>query len=214
MALDVITLKYGESSGVETQNNRQFTRIAQLVYEASSTDPADTADLIRAQSGMFAGGPHPQIPFMWATRVVCQKTAPVFYKITADYAGRGQPGQSPLDEPPVITTGYAVNEDIQDVDANGKPMMMITGERFDPPIRDTLYDLQIRCQRNLSTDQFSPDLFSGYAGKTNSDTFLNFPPGTCRFANTFLGTTKYYDSLVYWNVTMGVTVAPRHPRTL
>lgn len=196
-----------EESGIETQDNRRFTGIATYNWTAVGDSPGtDTADLIRAQSGLFAGGPHPSIPFLWATKIVCKRVSPIYYELRGDYATRGAQGQGPLDEPPIISWGYALSEDIIDRDVDGKPMIMITGEQFDPPIRDTVYDQVVRCQRNISFDRWNPDLTSYYAGKTNSDTFLWFPPGTCRIVEPPTATSKNYDNYEYWDVTMGVQI--------
>lgn len=208
MAIDQITFpNNGQASGSETQNNTQFVRTETLVAEITSNAPqTDNTNLIQAESGFFAGGPHPFIPFMWATRVRTIKKTPILYELTADYATRGKQGQSPLDEPPVISFDFAINEEVIDVDYLGKPMIFKTGEQPDPPTRDTVYDQIIRCQRNISFAQWNPDLVSTYAGKTNQDTFLWFPPGTARITEPPRATSKQFDDFEYWEVTMGVQI--------
>jgi hypothetical protein len=208
MPIDQLTIRNtGQGSGDETQDNLKFSRTAQLVMDITSNSPlTDNPDVIKAQSGYFAGCPHPFISFLYARSVNCVKMAPILYQLTVEFATRGKPGQSPLDEPPIISYDWAINDEVVDVDAFGKPMVFVTGEQPDPPTRDTVYDQVVRCQRNISVSQWNADLATIYAGKTNSDYFLNYPPGTCRITEPPRAALRNFQNTPYWEATMGVQV--------
>lgn len=194
-----------EESGASTQDNKRIVQEAKFSWTALASAPAtDNTAIIEASSGLFLGMQHPSLPFVFANSINTAKLSPNLYRISATFTGRGMPGQSPLDEPPIIDYDWAVNEELIDVTYENKPMVFVTGEAPDPPIRDSIYDQIIRITRNLAW--VNADMFTTYAGATNSDYFMGRPPGTCRLVEPPKASSRTYENFEYWQASMGIQV--------
>lgn len=206
MAIDQITYRIAQEGGIATDDNKSFTRTSRLTFQASSNSPY--SDDVNTIGNDFAapkiGGPHPFIPMMWSTHVNCRKVSQVMYEFDVDYLGKGKDNKSPLDEDPIIETDFAISEEPYDVDYEGTPILFKTGEAPDPPIKDTWYDLVIRISRNLQKVDYA--LLAKYAGAVNSDPFLGLPPGTCKITEPPKTRSATWDTLTYYQCSMGITV--------
>ena len=206
MAIHDITYKIEQESGVTTTDNKKFDQTARLTFSATSNSPStdNTHTMRNDAAAPKIGFPHPFIPNLFATGVNCKKISAYLYEFDVGFTGRGKDGESPLDEPPVIEFDFAISEEAYDVDYEGTPILFITGEPPDPPVKDTVYDLVIRVSRNLAW--VDPDVMSLYAGAINSDYFLGLPPGTVKITEPPKAKSADWEGTTYYTATIGFTV--------
>lgn len=207
MPIGQITFKIQRECGEQLDEAGRATQTARLTYQADSTDPANDNEFsMRADyAAPKAGMGHPFIPGLTAREVTCRKVNRVLYEFDVTFSGAGRNGQAPWEEPPVIETDFAISEEPYDRDYEGKPIQFITGEIPEPLPKDTVYDLIIRCSRNLQwVDRRK---MARYAGRTNSDVFLDeFQPGTCKITEPPKSRSATWNNKTYYQCTMGVTV--------
>jgi hypothetical protein len=214
MGINSLTYNIDQGAGTQTSDFKQYQNTASLVFVADSNDPAnDTVYTMKMDSAApKVGYLHPYIPWMRAIRVECRRVSPILYEYHVDYQSRGQPGQSPLDEPPKIKWGFSVSEENTDVDGDGNPMIMITGQDFNPPLREQFYDQKVTVTRNVKF--IDTGMWSQYAGAVSSDDFecsdpqISAPAGTCKITEPAEGELAGLldDDSEYYTVTMGITI--------
>jgi hypothetical protein len=199
-----LTLQIPKESGLTTTDNKRIQRTNKLTfYGTSDNSTVDTPDSMLQNSGLFTGMGHPWLPFTFATAVTVRQISPMGYEFPVEFEGRGKPGDSPLDEPPEVRLGFTPSEEAVDVTVEGKPMVYITGEQPEPPVKDTVYDMVLRVRRNVAW--VDPDVMSRYMGAVNADRFLNLPPGTCRMIE-LEASSKRWDNFTYFDAAIGVQV--------
>lgn len=110
---------------------------------------------------------------------------PYIFMVDIEYSTRyGDPEkqiEDPTERPPTRDWSGASEEIalIQDVD--GRPIVNSAGEFLEPPQTDELGSAVVTITKFINDGDFNPVTYVSYQGATNSDTFLGFDPGTCKF---------------------------------
>lgn len=122
--------------------------------------------------------PHPFNPFKFVKNIrgVTFK-GPKIFLVTVHYEALIDPTSLPAD---IRWTKVGSNEPLE-VDANGVPVLNSADQPFDPPPTDIQDDLLRRYMINRET--FNHLLIAPALGAVNSDTFIGFPPGTCKIVD-------------------------------
>src|SRR5690348_7499257 len=122
--VDILPMNKMDAGG-KSPDAKHYTQTARLYYTATVDDPVnDTAQTIQYDSRCpRLRSLYPYGGFLWATAVNVQKRTPVLYDITVDYESPGKPGQSPLDQPPVIEFDWISTEAKIDTDINGNAIV-------------------------------------------------------------------------------------------
>ncbi len=143
------------------------------------TTPANWNSLLigGALSDPMLRGSYPSDFFLRCDDLQIQRLTPYLFRTTAGYLGKQG---NPLDQPPQIYWGSTVTEEEIDVDMDGNPIIMVTGEGFDPPVREPVYDRILRITRNIA--DYNDNWATLFRNATNANQFGSFPPGTalCR----------------------------------
>ncbi len=150
--------------------------------------------------------------------VTAERQSPVLFVVTARYDSpvnnANQPNNNdPLSQAPMYEWDTVSEEAEVDQDVNGKPIVMITGEPVDPPLRVTKRDLILRITQN--TASFDPSFIVPYTnngGAVNSDSPLGQPPGTMR-VNWIKAQSVPDDDFSYYRVSAEFQFRRGAPRT-
>ncbi len=182
---------------------------------------ADSAPVTADQARSFAasiariGDIHPFNPAKICVDVSVKQTSAIIFDVTATYRVpifQGGKSKSPLEQAAKITYDWAISEEPIDVDADGKPIVMATGEKFDPPIRRPFGDLVVTVERNVA--QFDAKSQGDLLFCTNSDTWLGLPPGTALLTKLQAVQTLQSDGSSYTTRTSSVQYrSQRDPKT-
>lgn len=192
---------------LSAESRRRSDRLAWTVLVENASDYiANTLHEELAQNyGFVVGGLHPTDDWLRATTVRISRVAPLLFVIDSTFHAEGsEPGDSPLDDPPVVLPEFLGSREEVDEDFNGDPLVTVNGEPFDPPSEADIYDLVLKVRRNLPA--FDYQLAWLYMGNgrsepaTNSDTFLGFPAGAGRVIN-ILPEEVDTEDFTYWRVT-------------
>lgn len=138
--------------------------------------------------------PHPSNPWLFVGSVrVDVHEGPKTFIVTVSYQALSDPISLPAD---ISWTHATTNEPI-DVDGDGNPITNSSDQPFDPPVTDDVDDAVRRYRVNW--ENFDHNTIARYINSTNSDTFLGFPPGTCKIVE-FNGTRLRTGAIFYWDV--------------
>lgn len=149
--------------------------------------------------------PYPGTDFVLAERASLERVSPIFWIATVNYRGEiGSAGLTPDGEtpsptlaPPSITWDDVESEEEIDEDFDGEPIKNTAGERL-RGVRALFSDQVLTVSRNFTT--FNTYLQGIYRRSVNSDTFMGWPPGTCKC--TKLSAQNVVDQNTgYWRVT-------------
>jgi hypothetical protein len=178
---------YTASADVDGKNRQRSHRFSYSIdCTAPETDTAWSIALEAATSyGFVRGAVHPHDAFLRLVSVRVGRESPLMFRLDTTSLSRGfEPGESPLDEPPDIESDHATTTEAFDRDVDGKPIMTVNGEGFDPPITDEISDLVLTISKNVPTwDYLQAWLYMGGGQRpaaSNSDEFLGFPAGSAR----------------------------------
>lgn len=143
--------------------------------------------------------------FPGSSHVVCrnldvQRVSPIMALVVAQYRGEiGQDGleSSPIDNPVIVTWRNVTTDEPIDEDWDGNPIVTANNEPIDG-LTERVPDQQATIERNfLGVDIYA---VSAYLRSSNSDTFLGWPPGTCRMME--YSATRIYNTTDpgFWKV--------------
>jgi len=200
----------GESDGQDsTHANSRFFHVLVI------GDPTGvTAATVRALAPLPGiGMPHPQRPQLFCRRVNVDKVSPVLYEAEAEYfAPTGGEQESPTLKPAVLRWSHAITDEEIDQTAQGLPIITVTGESFDPPIRRQFGDLVLTIERNVAA--FDPLLATEYLFTTNSDAFMGFPPGCVLCTQFQADLVTENENFQYWSRTIAFQFRRGAPNTI
>lgn len=143
--------------------------------------------------------------FPGTSHVVCrtlipQRVSPIMAIVAAEYTGEiGQGGleSSPSDNPVVITWRNVTTDEAIDEDWEGNPIVTANGEPIDG-ITERVPDQVATLERNfLDVNIYA---VSAYLRSVNSDTFLGWPPGTCRMMDYSANRVYHENEPGFWKV--------------
>jgi hypothetical protein len=130
----------------------------------------------------------------------------VFSIVPVTWRGEvGATGNSPLNQSPDIVWSNTTSNEAVDEDILGNPIVTVNNEPIYGATR-LIPDLVLSVTRNYAL--FSPWLTWQYLHSVNSDSFLNFPPGTGKFMS-FNARQTVSNGLSYWRVS--ATIQFRYP---
>jgi hypothetical protein len=116
----------------------------------------------------------------------------------------GTPG-SPITQDPELVWSNTTTTEAIDEDINGNAIVTVNNEPIYGATR-LVPDLVLNVSRNYLL--FSPWLTWNYLESTNSDSFVNFPPGVAKFMS-FNARQTVSNGLTYWRV--NATIQFRYP---
>lgn len=183
------------------------------------SDSPSTADQVQAFAASIArlGDRHPFNPAKVCEQVDIQHVSgasgnsPIAFDVVATYRVpifAGGKSKDPLQQVAKVSYEWAISEEAIDKDARGYPIMMATGEQFDPPIRRPFGDLVVTVERNVAN--FDAKAMGDLLFCTNSDTWLGLPPGTALLTKLSANQTINSDGSSY--ITKTSSVQYRKPR--
>lgn len=181
--LDCVPMWSADESSAD-KDGKTINRSDRLVWTITVDHPnSENVNSVRAkaasQFGIGVGSAHPNDFYSRCTSTRVKRIGPTLYRLEAQYAAQGaQQNDNPLNEPPDIDYGFISSDEPIDYDADGKPIVTLTGESVEPMATGRFRDLVITVGRNNAT--FDPLLAWEYCEvlTVNSDPFLSFPPGT------------------------------------
>lgn len=142
---------------------------------------ADLPETAFGASGLpLVGDLYPGSNYVYCTKLDLQRTSPVMVIVTANYTGEtgdNGPESSPIDNEVSITWSNATTDEEIDEDWNGRAIVTVNNEPI-AGITERISDQVATIERNfMSINMYA---IRAYLRSTNSDTFLDWPPGTCR----------------------------------
>jgi hypothetical protein len=129
--------------------------------------------------------------------------------VTAEYQGETGPlglGSSPIDTEVRVTWGTATTDEPIDEDWNGNPIVTANGEPING-LTEKLSDDVVTIERKFLT--INRYALRAYRRATNSDEFLEWPPGTARIVDDSSRAVFVNGVVAYWDVT--ATIQFREP---
>ena len=114
---------------------------------------------------------------------------PRLFQVTASYktpTGSSDQGDqtSPLSRPATVAWSFSSSDEAIDQDINGKPLVNVNGEPFDPPIARRQNDPVLTIQRNERTFDYRRAIqYMAKGGATNSGSFFGASKGQARIEN-------------------------------
>lgn len=200
MAATVTERWSGDQSGLNP-SGRSGRRVFDVSFSTASEASSRAARL--ATGIPEYRDAHPEDPFLWANAFSVTPRGPLIFEVAVDYISRVPPdkGTDPLDAPPILTWTQVVKEEPIDRTIDGKPIVNVNNEPFDPPLTESFADLALEIQRNLGT--IEPTTYADYHNAVNSDNFLGFPAGTA-LMDQISATEATEADFIFWRVTAKV----------
>jgi hypothetical protein len=194
-----VTRKPKESAGDASPLNGPGSADARLTFQVLVDAPAtDTVASVLADPRVpQPKAAHPDGFYLRVAGRGCNRINQVTFEVEIDYASPpgGQAGENPLNTPPSIEFDAVPVETEIDVDINGRPIVMKTGERFDPKPRELVYEPTITVTRNVTW--IDPYVIASYRNSVNSDTWYGMPPGTV-WITALRAVNQITPEWVYW----------------
>ena len=193
------------SDAVTSDNFRKFELAFTEAYQIVTSYDATELDVYTRAGLPSVAQPYPGTDFVLAERANLQRVSPIFWIATVNYRGEiGSSGLSPdgtaanpIMSPPRITWDDVETEEEIDEDFDGNPIRNSAGDRM-RGVRALFSDQTLSVTRNFAT--FNTYIQAIYRRSVNSDTFMGWPPGTCKLMK--LSAQNVVDQNTgYWQVT-------------
>ena len=203
MGFDTAKEKFSGENAGEKSDGKSFSQSARrsftTVSDAPTTDTSYGAKL--ATYIPRVRDPHPEDFALRAVDVNARRISPVLWEVDVEYSAQTASGRNPLEEPAVIRWSFCTSDEMIDSDVDGKPIVTVNNERFDPPISAPASDLVLTIMKNVAS--FDPGQARTYKNAVNSDTFLGQPAGTARLEGIEAESVTD-DDFSYWKVSAEV----------
>lgn len=190
---------------------RQIAFEATIEFTVLVSDPQNDTVASVENSGVFprAGiNTHPDSPSLECVKSTVTYDSPVQRRCVAQYSTRPIQEATEQGDEPVqgwsFSIGGVESQEPFDRDADGKPIMTFTGERFDPPLMMDVSDVVLTF--GTTNRAFNPFTLAQYQNALNSDTFLGCPPGTCKMGVPTGSQNKDSDGNTTMNVSVSITI--------
>lgn len=181
------------------KTNAKFQKVFQVVTKPGSTE----ADLFFDERFPIPGDSFSNdFPFIYAEGMSLDQVSPIFWLATVDYSGElalkeDETYDNPLFAPPRIDWDDVETEEEADEDFDGNPIQTINREPIEG-VGALIPDQTVTIKRNLLL--FNPYVQARYRRSVNSDTFLDWPPGTAKLVKLSASNVVTRE-LSYWEVT-------------
>lgn len=191
------------SVGIATSDRKTYTMSQKDGFQVI-VDPGTSASAILA---------HPSIPrtgqslalgsFVFAKSVTPNQVSPIYWLVDVEWGGdvgpRGELADSPLNKPPEISWGDAESDEEIDQDFDGNPIVTVNNEPI-YGVTTKIADDVVTIKRNFAF--FDPRVRRAYRRAVNSDTFMDWPPGTAKITQlTGRNVAPTEETPGYWEVT-------------
>jgi hypothetical protein len=141
---------------------------------------------------------------VFCTRLSPQRISPILAIVTAEYQGETGPGgvgSAPVDTEVRVTWSTATTDEAIDEDFNGNPIVTANNEPIDG-LTEKLSDDVVTIERKfLTVNRYA---LRQYRRATNSDTFLEWPPGTARIVADNSRAVFVNGFVSYWDVSVSI----------
>lgn len=199
--IEVTKMWSRRGASIVTQDNKKFTLAQSDTYQVMVELGTTIAQIVDHDDVPKVGDLLAGSDYIWCRNVTPTQISPLLWHVTASWEGeRGKDKTSPLNDPPIIEWSDVETDEPVDEDWNGLPIVTVNGE----PIQGVtmpVVDQVVTIKRNFA--EITPYLLGAYRRATNSDTFLDWPPGTARLKQ-LSAVNVYDDALGYWAVTAQV----------
>lgn len=158
------------------QRSLSMTRAFTVTLAAS-----DPLEVVYTAAGLpLVNDVYPGTFFVICRSLQPQRVSPIMAVVTANYTGEIGPGgatSSPIDNEAIISWRNATTDEAIDQDWDGKPIVTKNNEPIEG-ITERIADQVATIERNFhSINMYA---IRAYLKSVNSDTFLDWPAGTCR----------------------------------
>lgn len=200
---------WSRDTSTATSDGKKRTRVFREGWQVVTT--ADTrSEEVEAAIGLpQVDDLYPGTDFIFCRSVSPKRVGPIYWFVDVEYSGEtgpGGPGDSPLNNLPVIRWGVSVAEEAEDLDDWNLPITNTNGEMVEGITRKVV-DSTLFVQRNYAT--FSQYLTRLYLTSVNSDWFADWPPGTGKLMD-FSADFVHATGGGYWSISAAVHF--REPR--
>ena len=206
MPLVDLKQKWSDDESTASRSGTTDSRSSVRSWTATGDSAADTVEEIRSQSQLRLGQGLAGDSFATMGNLRCKRLAPMYYELSAVFNAEGEEAEDPTELPASVSFSFVATEEPIDEDVNGNAIVTDNDEPFDPPLTEVYYDLLIIFKKARLT--YDPIQAWEYAGATNSDTYLGFPPGTC-VMRPGSATEAEAGDIAYFDTTVEIQV--RHP---
>lgn len=191
-----------QTGSAESPDGKQRLLTMQTAY-TMTLDRFDGLEVAYQSSGLpLVGDLYPGTSYVICRKLTPSRLAPTLAMMVVDYSGeigQGGEGSSPVSNEAIVTWRGQVTDELIDQDINGKPLVTFNGEPIDG-ITERIPDDVATIERNYAT--ISTYALRQYLRSRNSDTFLGWPPGTCRLFD-YSATNVIKDGVAgFWKVSM------------
>lgn len=163
-------------SAIDNKTEQWGLRENWHVVVTSGTPESEVLAAVPRLRAQYTGLPYFRVVDRNANRI-----SPVLWEVEVSYRSPqgvgGGGGQSPLLAPPNIEYDSEVVEEDQSEDVEGNPIIFVTGEELDPPLREERHNPLILIEKAVLW--VNPEVIADYRNKYNSDLWYGNPPGTC-----------------------------------
>lgn len=199
------------AASVTKGNERKATR----TWFSLSNDPLVCTkmaeDYFAFKSGITLGSPYQSayvtdptcLAMSWSTRDMGAKDGKEFESVV-QYGKLDESNQNPLQARVEYTSNFSLQNQIVDITVDGRDIVNVVGDLFDPPLEEGYPHLVMQWRRNEAS--WSESVASMYQGSINMDWWRGFPPLTChiRHLGATSATAQNYPD--YYKVTYQVEV--------
>jgi hypothetical protein len=192
---------WSKQSGTATSpdgRQRIVTMTRAFTVTLAYTDPLE---IVYQSAGLpLVGDLYPGTFIVICKTLKPQRISPILAVVTVEYEGEVGPGDSttnPTDIEYNIEWSCTTTDEEIDEDWNGKPLVT---KNFEPiyGITEKLSDDVVTIERNFLT--INRYALRAYRRATNSDTFLDWPPGTARLIDDSQRAVFHNGVIKYWKV--------------
>lgn len=186
-----------------SDNFRKLTVKFQRAFQIVTTPDCIEFDIFSDERLPSEGEPFSdQYQFVYCDRIALQRLSLIYWIATCDYTGElapkdGNNTENPLFAPPRIDWDDVETDEEIDEDWDGNPIQTANGEPIEG-VTAPIPDQTVTIRRNMLV--FNSYVQARYRRAVNSDTFLDWPPGTARMVKLAASnvTTK---EQAYWEIT-------------
>jgi hypothetical protein len=168
----------------------------------SPTDPVEVA--LSAAGLPLNGEVYPGTAAVRCTKRTPQRVSPILAIVACEFKGESAPenfGGGPVATEVVVNWSTASSDEPIDTDWNGSPIVTANNEPIDG-LTERLDDDVVTIKRKfLTVNRYA---VRQYRRATNSDTFLEWPPGTARIIADTSDAVFVNGVVSYWDVSVSI----------
>lgn len=195
-ALEMWSRQSGTASHQDAIRRVTMTRAFTVTLDA-----ADRLEVVYQSSGLpLVDDLYPGTYSVICKDIAPQRVSPILAIVTCNYEGEAGPNgidDTPIGGEPSIEWGGVTTDEAIDEDWDGKAIVTVNNEPIDG-LTERLTDDSVTIERNfLTVNRYA---VRAYRRATNSDTFLDWPPGTCRMIDDNAKAVFINGVIKYWKV--------------